>query len=893
MRLLKNRTTKWLLAIASVFLIAGGAFYIYSSKILADVNASDTSFLNGLQDKPNLNDPTLLRLPSNFSQADIKSALTNQAAGASTKGLSTKDIQVTSYIKAQEDKIARSLPLQVGTKEKPAMNDLVFRVADSSGTIITPSQVTATKIRTVADNFSFDPTVTQKEKDLLIQAYPIIQSVYGPRQNTEKIKVFHDVTLERGDYDSPDNTINLDRDNRTDEPIHELVHAFHGYKCLNSLWEEGFAVFMTTYVEKQMNLPTDEYYLTQLGYSLNFENLPSTYDTDLLYNAWQPWLTNLPYMYGSMILEKISLEDMGFFKKFNQQLYAASNPSESAVVKMAINSVATIEGQDSWLWFSHQYPYIDFYQDQSPAPETYFSDLGGTVSHGYDCGGIGVGSAPKGGVGGSTCSFVFTMRASYEIGSGDFNVRFLDDKGNVLVDTPNIDTNDKWGNNVTKIYNNPSDLYKNYQGLVLVEVTPTSNPSNQQTFSFLKTDEQIGAKNIYVYSKTGNIAVFSGQSNGTTKSNGMNKIAVAKANGYFSVNAVSVQGAGKYKVEIYNKKAGCTSANLLDCLGTKTDEQFFNKGDLGKYYSDFINIGLSNNCSPASPQIKSLNRSLSFSLTTGINCGQVVGLNRVPLYRSWGSATSIILQNLARNRNYRYQVSYSSDLSKTIMQLGTAATSSYTDFKLLSSKSYGSPSNNSFYQRLTFSNAYDPGSVKLALSNELGDVTFTVRKVDDKTFDLVPVNTYNNSNYYVENLNLVTDTHGNPLCNFAWDMQTFSTPINPLNSPALKLSVGSSTYHAADSIIINKNFASVDLLSKLSDIKLFKELDGSDCQQGFTGVCGLVDTSISIVNNQIVVKPKQPLLFGKNYYFSIPVVVDDANNLISSEKENQLSFSVN
>lgn len=875
---------KWLAIAVVTLLVIGAVVYINRIRVSADVNTTGPDFLSGIQDRPDLNDPTIIKFPDTYSNTDVQKAMDDQALGNSDSSSGSKSLAISSYIKTQEDKIAKSLPLKPAKKGQLAMNDLVFRVADSKGKIIIPStgiRTSATKIKTVADNFTFDPTVTQKEKDLMIQAYPIIESIYGSRQNTRKITVFHNVNLNRGYYSPYSNHIELDNANRTDEPIHELVHAFHGHYCLNSLWEEGSAVFVTTYVEKQMALPTDEYGLTQWGYNLNYENLPSTYDSDIWGNAWG---SGIPYAYGSMILDKILMENPNYFKQFNQQLYAGQEfPSRTQVLRMAINSVSKVEGEASFVWFSHQYPYIEYYQSYGTAVETYYSDLANTAGPGHNEYSDG------------NRDFEFTIYASYKIDSSDFDVQLLDAAGNILVDTPSFDTADRYKNRIRKIYRNPSDKYLQYYGLVYVQITPTTNPTNKQTFSFLKTDEAVGNEDVLTYSKTGDIAVFS-TVNETTKAVA-NRSAVAKSGGYFSFKSDWIHKQGRYKVEIYAKKADCTSSDLLNCLGARVDQKYFDKGLL--YGAVYLNLGKPNDCNPANPVITSLNRSLSFGLTTSSTCGEVVSLNGVPMIRSWGKSFAPVLPDLAKNTKYNYQISYASNISKPLVQSGSKKTSSYADFTLLSSKSYGDPMKNNFYQRLTFGSPYDPQSLKLILSDldySSAGTQFTLRQVSDKVVDVVPSHTYNNFQYFIGNLYRATDTHGNPLYNLDFVLASFSTPMNPLGAPRPAYSLSSDSYHVADSIIISKNFNSNDLASQLSKITLIREVDLGECDNTDPDTqppCANVPIATSIVNNQVVVKPTQSMIAGKNYWLSMPNVVDDNNNAVIPGWGNTLNFTVN
>jgi hypothetical protein len=848
---------KWLAMVAGVLLILGAI--IYGNKIGVSADDNDTDFLANIQDKPDLNDPTIIRLPEKYSRDDVQKAV-NNLAQISTKSLSSKDKEISDYIRMQENKIAKNLPLKSGTKDKPVMNDLVFRVADSKSQFITPTLANnkaATKV--VEDNFEFDPTVTEVEKNMMIQAYPVIESIYGPRQNTRKITVFKNINLGRAWYSG--NHIELENHTSKDTAIHELVHAFRGYRTLNSLWEEGSAVFITTYVEKQMNLPTDELNGTLWGYEMNYENLPSTYNSDIWGNAWG---SSTPYNYGSMILDKIAMEDIGFFKKFNQRLFSAANsPSRATVLKMAIASISTIEGESSAKWFSHQYPYLEYFNLNAPGTELYYSDIADTIQKGYYCWGE------------AECDFNFSINTSYDISSADFDVRFLDSNKNVLVDSSDFESRRYSTKKIYKTYKQLADGYKKYQGLIYVEVTPTSNPSNQQLFSFLKSDDkEFGSNDVFIYSKIGNIAVFE-------RSDGSNRTAVEKTNDYFSLGADWINLAGKYKVTIYNKKAKCTSANLLDCLGIKRDEKYFNKAEMGDYYTFYLKLEEKNDCGIAISDIKPLNRSISLNSTTNNKCGQVISLNNAPIYRFWGTSFQPVMTGLVRDKIYKYQINYASDTSKILSKSGRVRTGNYLDFRLLKSQSFGDPLNNNFYQRLTFSSAYDPASLNftLPMPSDSFDSQFTIKQVSDKVLDIIPSHTYNNYNYQINSLNMVKDTHGNPLFSFDWRLASFHTPMNPLGAENPTFTLGKEIYSPNDQIIISKNFISRELTDRLSEISLFREPEKGECQPDSI-TCGRVELSVSIVNDQIVIIPQQPMISGKNYWISLPIVVDDSNNIV-------------
>ena len=163
--------------------------------------------------------------------------------------------------------------------------------------------------------------------------------------------------------------------------------------------------------------------------------------------------------------------------------------------------------------------------------------------------------------------------------------------------------------------------------------------------------------------------------------------------------------------------------------------------------------------------------------------------------------------------------------------------------------------------------------------NEIGESKFSIRKVNNNTFDIIPEHTYNNANYYLSGLGLATDTYGNPLYQFNWDMCSFSTPLNPAGGTKPTFVLDKSTYRPAESIIVKPNFTSKDLKTKLSEIKLYRETEVGECQTEIE-ICGFIEMTASVGSNQISIKPTEPMIAGRRYWLIMPILVDDNNNLV-------------
>ena len=392
---------------------------------------------------------------------------------------------------------------------------------------------------------------------------------------------------------------------------------------------------------------------------------------------------------------------------------------------------------------------------------------------------------------------------------------------------------------------------------------------------------------MFVASRAGNVAVFS-------TADGQNRTAVQKTNGYFSIKADWMHEYGKYKVELYNKRAKCSSQNLIECLGNKLDEKYFNKGNLGQYYSYYLDFGDSSSCGGTISSVLPLNRSFSLSSSTSTNCGHIVSLNQVPIYRSWGKNFNPTINNLAINRAYRYQVYFASNINKQAKKTGSVTTTSFPAFKIISSQSFGEPSNGTFYQRFTFNQAYKPESLNLVLTDLMSNfdrdntIAFQIRQVNPSTFDLIPNHAYNNDTYFVDGVSWIKDLHGNPLVGFSYDFEIFETALNPASLEAPKFSLEKDNYLPSDKIRVDLNFSSVDLSSKLEKILLYNECVSEECNGPLNNK---VEISVSVEGRQIVISPSTSLLSGSHYRIYLPDVVDDNNNIVSQEKS--YSFVVN
>lgn len=876
----RNKTVRLISIAIVIFLLVGSGLYVYLSRVSAD--QVSTSLLADQQDQPNPNDPTVIRLPAKYSKDQIKSAQTKQIS-QNPSVISTQSAvekQINSYIDNKTKELAKSLPLKQGTKDKPAMNDLIFKVADNSGHIIYPTTTTNTaSIETVADNFSFDSSVPNETKSLMIQAYPVIESFYGPRADTDPIKVLRDKSLGRA-YFSGVGGIHLDNSNSKDTQIHELVHAFHNRYCYNSLWEEGFAVKITTLVEKQMNLSESESYIIQDGYSQGIENLPSIYDPGV-YEAWNPWYSNLPYSVGSATLDKIYMEDREFFKKFNRQLYTIDLTKNyltmSKMIEIAINSTPTVEGESSWSWFLHQNPYINYYDYGYTKPENslffarasssglsplLFRQITDEISLWFT-------------------STVF-IRTTENMESGDFDLKLLDQQGKVLVDPSEFNTTSRDWHQIGKTTTTFPKTLNDYSGPVTIEITPVKHPEDRKTQEFLKVGNR-SENDIYISSKSGTKAIFSGKDSRDSAS-------VTKTNGYFALKADWIRKAGRYKVEIY------------DSSNKKINEKYFNKTEMSDYY---LFLGDTNVCKNTINNVKSLNRSFSLTSATAENCAHILSIakfsltnvKKIPLYRYWGKTFSPVISDLAKSTLFGYQINTASDTSKVRVKSGSTRTSSSADFLVTKAENFGDPAKNTFYRRVSFNIPYNPETVNLTMSAGGGGMgggteypaKVTIRKVNNTTFDIIPDHVYNNAYYYISGLDKVTDVSGNPIYKFNWDLARFETPVNPAGSSEPGYVIGSNSYNPNDKIIVTKNFKSIDLTNHLLDINLWRDTDKGECAvDDFT--CGKGEVSATVVGDQIIIVPKKPMISGKNYWLFLPSVIDDSNNFVS--QGTYLSFSV-
>ena len=867
MQFSRNRFTKWLLIIAGVLLVVGAGVYVYFAKISADVISSSTDIFADTLEQPDLNDPTLIRLPDRYTKDEIKSARTKSINGIEAKKLTTKESEISKYIADKASELAKSIPIVKDEKGR-TINDLVFKVADSEGQIISPTTGTiarATKIKKVADNFAFDSTVPQKDKDIMLRAYPIIESIYGPRSSSQPIKVFRNSELYRACYMSDMNLIMLDSGDRDDTPIHELVHAFHGLYGLDSIWEEGMAVKVTQLVVKKMNLTslTQSESLISSGYAYRSVYELASVDDEYVADT----AGSTPYMYGSAIIDTFYGADSAFLKNFNNSLYKInlSQLTAGQVLTTIAQTIKSVEGEDTLSWLSKRYGLTAVTRDEAgDLPQMFSVDLWQEGYHQY-----------------IDDRFSITLRSNYILGDSDFEINVFDSRGKLLMNNDNCTNTRKLDSYVGKECDNDSTEFRDYDGVVKIETTPTAKPENKKIQYLIKVSSKtstLGRKFYILDLSAANYAKI-------TNSAGAVKF-LTKESGYFASADSWFSAPGNYKIETYKKTSKCTGQDLAKCAGSAIGKKIYYRPNNQFMVHYSIAMPTENLCSGEVNLISPLNNGAIFSVTSSNNCGYVITANKIPLARYWGKDLKYTLRQIDKNTRFNLGVSFAGDGTQVKNIIKKLRTANYPNLELIDSQNLGDPANNDFKRRLIFNYPIDMESVDLSLVLNYGveNIGVNITNVDNKTIDVSPKShIYNNAPYSLIGIDKITDLDGNLITGSGY-RSDFMTSVNPVDGEIPHFLLMKNMLTIGESPAVKANFDLTNYLAENQTVPISTSIGRGSPLKGGSG-SDIIIAQIIVSENLLTLKTDAPLPIGE-YSFRMVETIDNNNNYIAGRDFN-------
>lgn len=657
---MRQRITLLVSIVVLAALLIGGGYLLWKNKPKADtINTSNTSKIDvnllkqlGAQ-KPLISPDMLVKMPAKYSKAEIENAIVSQASTQSVSpALNTRVVRTArqneilgSITQVIDKSVAaktvaqtvqtKSLNSQQNTQKPDFKGDIVIYLADSQGSLINPQLPAKLRInpstltQSVADNFIFDDSVPANLRQLFIDAYPKIEAFYGPRSDNRKIQVFYDPNLDRGYYNQYSSSIMADSRFPDDRSlvIHELTHAFHGLYCQAPLWEEGMTQATTEIIAQQNGIVA--YRLVNEGYSeAELWNLPNrTYDS-----VESAWASVHPYIIGSMVFAKIYVENPNFFKQFNTILYAQNLNYENyhwnstlELINIASKVVSKIEGKSVLDWFSHQYA---FFRPSYIAPDTIcalnylFQNL--------------------------QPDFPMLMLSGWTTHT-KINLKLYSASGQLLGAASNLPDNcDSGGCYSDVLYSDifgskENEVFDNYEGLLKLDMTSTSNPNNHVLQYIIKADETAANNNsiigLVAESKADSVKIQNLTTGWSTN--------IPIINGFFATNAIGGRQPGKYKVDVYS------SGKLVD-----TGDRYFNLALPTPIDGWAYPLVLQENYDSyyLRSQIHPSTNSVSINTSAGSYASQILSLNGFPIDRVWDQNHNFSVAGLQPNTTYQYQV---------------------------------------------------------------------------------------------------------------------------------------------------------------------------------------------------------------------------------------------
>lgn len=649
-----KKTVFWTITSASVtFLAIFAVIYILNNRPAADTTDTDI-FKNWPQQASDPN--STVTLPDQFYATDI-----NPAARISQTQLSTKEKTINDYVGAKTLELLKK-PVQNSKNSLKTPDDLIVRVVDKNGNLVSLNNSASTAQGIVSNNFDFDTSVSQQQKDILLLAYPEIEKIYGPRENSNPIHIVWDQSLDRGGWAAFNNTIYLDRTCPDWEPVHELVHAFRGDRTLNPFFEEGSAVVVTSEVCKKLGLTKDGTNLAyiQFGYDLDSVlNHPSIYQDASYTVGAGPY--EYSYEVGGAMMSKLFIANSNFFKNFNSNLFKTDPTTMNCAPmglpctdQLIIKSISSVEGQPTATWITSQsyFTHMDMFpRNPSDVNNDYRDSYYATF---FD-------SSIYRNV--EDQDWAVTIKYNWLPKSTDFKITLRKQNGTILANNDafvNVPSPPDIDGEIRKKFITYPPALRNYYGVIIMEATPNNDPENKRV-SYLIQPSPNDHTALYIYdTQNPDKAIITNLGTGAQET-------LLKTNGYFADASRFIKARGRFRIDTY-KQIRCKFPNQSICF-SQVSEKFYNKTETLSDPGFMIVMPTNNNdCGGKINKVSQQGDSLNLQITSSNICAETVSINDIPVYRFWGKTYNFTSKPLQKLVRYKYSVFTASDvnIAKTI-----------------------------------------------------------------------------------------------------------------------------------------------------------------------------------------------------------------------------------
>lgn len=804
--------------------------------------------------------PTI-KLPATYSDVEVVQALsetkptTRSTIDRGSEILNSITKQVADLV-AKEDAKVKSGDHSVGNS---SIGDLVINVRDSKGKALPFSQSSSTT-RTVApataaDNFDFDASVTLEARQSFISSYTTLESFLGPRENTRKIHVFYDSTLEGGDiagyfmpevniihYSLRGSTIDSDDSIAKELIAHELTHAFFGDKQLPELWNEGIA---STVPQESRIVQTGGLFYGHDRAGINNDSRAYPYSNAADFER------NFTYIYGSRVMAKLFLEKHDFFKQFTAAVFNTfKDNSEQVITSPALIAIAasilpTVEHETTYDWLSQQYQFIE-------------SDIPDNDDNNHVSAQFAIANYPD-------KSLAFQLH----INAANLAIKAYDANNNLVVNCQTANTS-------SQISSCQSSLPNNYIGWIKTVVTPDGNDELAHTYYRRYMNFGSNLSGIVVGYSNAKTATVTNLETGWTKS-------AQIINGTYNFddgsNLNPTAEAGRYKVDIKDQSKVLTT-------------KYFNK--TSTVYTLSI-INLPNDCQTTALDAKSTTTGIHLTAATNKYCSSTVFVNKVPVARTFSKNYTIDLDGLPSN--VACNITFATGDDWALPNYTNITATPNAPFAIVKQENIGVASLGTFRRRITFN--YPPmPSFKPELnyfSTNQKNYALTLGYVDKYTLDLIPSENLLDNVTYTQTLGYVESVDHKFLSPDSVKT-TFTTPPAPVVSYSIsaKTTAGGALTPSGTIKIIKggsqKYVIAPSIGYKISDVSVDNRSVGVITDYAFYNLTADHTISASFVTNAVPCKPAAIVPAGTGPAstvkvggkFNIPIKVTNNNPIGSS-----------